>query len=32
MARTALFPGDLNCDGTLNQLDIDPFVTLLAKP
>ena len=25
-------PGDLNCDGVLNALDVDPFVLALANP
>jgi hypothetical protein len=25
-------PGDLNCDGTINNFDIDPFVLALSDP
>jgi hypothetical protein len=26
------FPGDLNCDGAVNNFDIDPFVLALTDP
>jgi hypothetical protein len=26
------FPGDMNCDGTINNFDIDPFVLALTNP
>ena len=28
----AEYPGDLNCDGSINGFDIDPFVLALSNP
>ena len=32
MVVTELYQGDLNCDGSINSLDIDPFVLALTDP
>jgi hypothetical protein len=32
VANTAGTPGDLNCDGTIDAFDIDPFVLALTDP
>lgn len=31
LVGTALLPGDLNCDGTIDLLDVNPFVKLLSS-